>query len=148
MQESFFLMIITSISLIMGYFIAYLSRDEIKSAKKYFLILKKITILIIILVSAYFFLDIYFFIGIVLGFLLKETWPYLGIIFSSSLLFENNFLFSSLIFITGIFSGILEYKNFRRIILNLILFLIPIVLYFFNINLISLAAGALIWSLK
>ncbi|MDD5178248.1 MAG: hypothetical protein PHT54_03145 [Candidatus Nanoarchaeia archaeon] len=142
------LIMVVASSLVVGYFIAYLSRDELKQSRKTVIVLNKIVIAIIILISVYLFFDLTFFLGVLVGYFYKEHTFYLGMILGSALFVKHGLLYSLFIFISGIFSGILKYKNKLELVSACLLFLLPITLYFLNVNLIPFAAGALIWSLK
>ncbi|MDD5254139.1 MAG: hypothetical protein PHG05_03495 [Candidatus Nanoarchaeia archaeon] len=148
MFDYILLTIVLALSLLVGYLVAYLARDEINKAKKYIHFIQKIIILIIILISIFISLDVWFIAGLIFGYFFREIMLYLGIAFESALLLNYGMLFSFFIFIAGLFSGMLRYKDISKILIGILAFLIPMLLYFLDINLISFAAGALIWSLK
>jgi hypothetical protein len=135
-----FYILISLLGLILGYFIAHKTKEEFQDGIKYFKILELVilTALIIILIINNF--NIYLIIpGLVLGFFLRFEYFYLGIA-----ALNNNFLIQALIFSYGLPKGTIIYKDRKAIIFSLVLFIVGLTFYFFNYNLNSFAAGALL----
>src|SRR3989344_2439353 len=134
------IILLAFLGFIAGIILAFLTKEEFKSGKKYFLALKFIIILILSLI---FFLKssltysslIFFIAGILITILFKRIYFYFGLaLFISFLLTQEfNLLTASLIFIYGLPEGTLKanYLSYDKnklgnlITTNLILFLAP-----------------------
>lgn len=137
------------IGIIIGILIAYLSKEELESGKKYFIILEILIILALIITIFFFEFNIIFFsLGLALGLLIIKEYLYFGIILFSGV-FNNNvqFLNTALVFLYGMpYSSMIFYKKeFKDIIWNGILFLLCASLLFVNFKfLINFASGGLV----
>lgn len=145
--------------LLIGLLLAIFCKEELKPGKKYFLLFEKICLLFIFIILMYSFkLKWTVLLGIPIAYFFKEDYFYLGL----SLL-SNSFFVTSFVFMFGLPNGSLLYseKNIiQKVLLNLLLFLIPIVFLLnvftpFKEYFISFAVGALLirtvnikWKLK
>ncbi len=150
--------IVVFIGLISGLLLNKIAKEEIIQYRKYFKILEIIFLLTLIIsllynINGYYWI-IAFFIGLIIAFFIRELFLFLGaaLILSS---FNNNVfaLVASLIFIfLMIFSARNRDKfKLKNIIIGFILFLLPIILLFFdefiinNIDiLLGLVAGCIV----
>lgn len=138
--------IISILGLFVGGFLAFVSPEEMEKGEKYFRIICYLLILILIIFSFYSFNVWLFILGLILGLIFYNEYFYLGIYSVSSLISGSTILSSSLIFVYGLASGSMLYfrKRYLGFLSNVLLFLIPFLLYFLHFNLISLASGGLI----
>ncbi|MBS3174269.1 hypothetical protein J4440_00135 [Candidatus Woesearchaeota archaeon] len=138
--------LISIIGIFIGLFIASYTGEELKDGKKYFFILQIIILLSLIVIVLLINFDFLFLSGLLFGLLIRREYLFFGILVFSN--FSNNisFLINSLIFIYSLAYGSLIYlnKNFKYIIFDVILFLIPLTLYFLKFDIVSFAAGSLI----
>src|SRR3989344_8438139 len=149
--------IISFLGLLVGYFLATKTKEELKDGEKYFKFVVYLTLLtlIISLLMELNYVNVEFFIvlliGIVLNYFIKRTYLFLGL----SLAILDNILLSMIIFIFGLAQGSLDYIKFKKvnyqdIIINLIIFIIPVILLFnkftmiFDTVLIGFALGGII----
>ena len=129
---------------IAGYFLGMNSPEEMKSGKKYFIILKYIfliSILIYILTQPF---NLYLLIaGLILGFIIKNEYLAFGCL-------PIHYIPSILIFLYGLPYGTELYikKNYKRMLINAIYFIPLIVILISNYNLTSLGLGLLIYNFK
>jgi len=130
--------LLSFIGLLIGILLAKISPEELKPGKKYFIMLKKLVLLSIILSLLYYtkFSFLLFFIGIMFAYFFNHIYLYLGISIVISLVSKQfNVLIASLIFIYGLPHGTLLNKNIlKRVALNLFLFLTPLLLIINNLN--------------
>ncbi len=140
--------LISIISVFIGLIIANYTKDEYKQGKFYFNILEIIILISLIIITInYNFNYLLLIFGIIIGFIVRYEYFYFSIFIISIINKNYNFLVSSLTFLYGLPFGTLIFKNiknYKTLILQLTLFFIPIILYFFKFNLISIASGALI----
>ncbi len=137
---------IALIGLFFGIFLAYFIKEEIEPGRIYFLVLEIIVLMVLILFS-FKFQIISLIFGLIFGFIIKKEYFYFGIgLVSSTVNKDLNFLYSSLVFVYGMpYGSLLVYEgNLNKLYLDLILFLVPLVLYLFNFNLLYFACGGLI----
>src|SRR3989344_9222464 len=149
--------IIGFLGLFVGYILATKTREELKDGEKYFKIITYLMLisLIVILLNDLNYINLEFFIaviiGIVLNYFIKRTYLFLGL----SLAIINEVLLSVIIFVFGLAQGSLDYIKFKKInhkdiIINFIVFIIPIALFFnkftmiFDHVLIGFAVGGII----
>ena len=137
---------ISVIGLFIGILIAKYTKEELRNGEKW-LELMQIIILVIIAITV---IKVEFnIIGIILGiitaYFISKEFFYLGTIISLTIK-EINFLASSLTLLYSILYGSIIYykKKLDKIYLDIILFFIPIIFFYLNLNLISFAGGALI----
>ena len=127
--------LISFLGLLLGYIIASKTKEELIQGKKYFNILASLilTALIIFLTTKIFYIGIEFFIflsmGITLNYFIKKAYFFLGL----TLIISNELVLNLMIFIFGLAYGTLEYIKFKKInykliLINLVLFIFPIVL--------------------
>ncbi len=148
---------IAFLGLVIGKILRHYTLEEINKGEKYLFILSKIVLASIILMSLYLFLPFKlsyiagFLIGILIAFLFNRIYFYLGLLLFLSFFINNNYLLlvSSLIFIYGLVKGSYLVKN-KEIIINLVLYLVPFLLYIiknhlinYNFLIISFALGCL-----
>lgn len=139
---------VSFLGILIGYFIAKSTKEELKPGMKYFIILELIILFLISSLFLFYSPDLFLFIfGLLFGFVFRFEYFYFGIgLFSLIFNLDLSFLISSLIFIYGLpYGGILFYtKKIKLLFFHLILFFIPLILYFFNYNLLPFAGGALL----
>lgn len=134
--------ILSFLGLIIGYILASKTKEELNPGKKWFIAISIIILLmlIIILFKKNIYFNYEFFISILIGLLLnyfiKRTYLFLGL--TAALLNENR-LITIIIFIFGLSYGTLEYIkfkniNYKSILINFILFIIPVILLFQDYN--------------
>ncbi len=141
------IILIAFLGFIAGIILAFKTKEEFKSGKKYFLISEFIILLILALIflfksSLSYSSLILFVAGVLTTILVKRIYFYFGLALFLSFLFSKDFnlLIASLIFIYGLSEGTLKTnalsynKNKLKnlIILNLILFLLPFSLFLIN----------------
>ncbi len=134
--------VISFLGLVIGYILKEFVKEEVKKGEKWFVFSFQILLSLFILFLFYLgFKNYLFYIGILLGLILSRFIPLYSLFGLSLIANFNEYLFlnSSFIFVLGIFYGILK-KNFR-ILFNLILFLVPFLLFFLRINLYYLLLG-------
>ncbi|MEW6063073.1 MAG: hypothetical protein AB1571_01745 [Nanoarchaeota archaeon] len=126
--------------LLIGVLLAKLSPEEVKPGKKYFIILKKLVLLSIIITLVYYtkFLFLSFFIGVLFAYFFNYAYLYLGLSLIVSVISKQfNLLIASFIFIYGLPYGTLLNKNIlKKTVLYLLLFLAPLLLIINNLNII------------
>ena len=136
------IVVIGFLGLVIGYILKDFVKEEIKKGERWFVLSFQILLSLFILFLFYLGFKIYlFYIGILLGLVLSGFIPLYSLLSLSLIANFNEYLFlnSSLIFILGIFYGVLK-KNLR-ILFNLILFLVPFLLFFLRIDLYYLILG-------
>lgn len=132
------LYIISFLGQFIGWFLAWRTEEELKSGRKYFILLSNLLLVSLIIFSIYYSFNIYLLIlGLIIGFFINKEYLFFGI-----LAFRNDFLLNSFIFIYGLSYGSLNYK--KIFLLNIFLFFIPFLLLFLDMNFYSLGAGGLI----
>ncbi len=139
---NFIVALIAFFGLIVGWFIAKYTKEEIKDGKKYFKWLHKLFVLVLIAVLVYFNFNLYILaLGTVVGYFIRQSYFYLGMV---SFDFVSYF-----VFLFGLSYSALKKYNRRFLIVSLVLFLIGFLianiykseLYY------SFVAGALLWRL-
>lgn len=155
MLNAVIIWLITFLGLPIGILIASQTKEELKSGKKYFNIILKacLFILIIILLSRTInFLALFLFLlGLIMAFFIRHLYLYFGLAFIAITGVEGLLIIASLIFICGLVRGtFLVYKKqklLKNIVLDLILFVVPLLILFIpqiNTDLVSyFVAGAL-----
>ena len=132
--------ILSFLGLIIGYILASKTKEELNQGKKWFIYISTSALILLIIISfndnIYF--NYEFFISILIGMLLnyfiKRIYLFLGLI---SITLSNNNLVTLIIFIFGLSYGTLEYIkfkniNYKSILINLILFIVPIILLLYK----------------
>lgn len=132
--------IIAFVGLVIGLLIAHFTKDELKSGKKYFDILERVLLIVLIILLLYQTWNSFVFliIGFVAGFMMfigvSRIYLYLGLALFLAFLANTTFVqyFVGLIFVLGLVYGAQEYKKlkFEFIVLNAILFAAPFLLLF------------------
>ena len=131
-------LIIAFLGLIIGQVLASQVKEELKLGRKWFLLMAKVLLLIILFKlvllagpSLSFFIA--FLAGILVNYFLKKLYLYFGflILLSNFMSLDDKLFFASLIFLFGLVFGSLLYSkikkfNYKATIINLILFLLPI----------------------
>lgn len=143
--------LIAFVGLLLGILLAKLAKEELKAGKKYFVLLYKIILLVIIVYLLYLaeinILLIGFVFGAVLAYFVRNVYLFLGLALFSSL----NIYVGFFIFFFGLVYGTLIYgrnKLVRYVIICLILFsLSSLVLLFDSSLLLAFTAGGLFFSL-
>ena len=141
--------ILSFLGLIVGIILANYTKEELKTGKKYFIILYKFILFITIIYSLFLSELNYYLFGAILGIIsfifLRNIYLYLGLLIFSTL---NLYMFY-LVFLFGLPYGSLIYskKNLRNIVLNsFIWFVAAALILLVDINqtfLLSFSAGAL-----
>ena len=133
--------IISFLGLIIGYFIASKTKEELNYGKKWFKIIISFTLIILILILILILIylakfNLIFIIGFILGviinYLIKRIYVFLGLTLYLTF-FTNNeikLLLSLTLFIFGLAYGSLNYIKFKKIsfkdiLINFILFIMP-----------------------
>ena len=125
--------ILSFLGLIFGKLLSYFTKEEIKDGNKYFILTEKILLILIALSLLIIKIDIFslfIFLGVIIYFFFRRISLFLGlsVVVSSFVNVEFGLLISSLVFIyLLVYSRNLKWKN---IIINCLLFLIPISLIF------------------
>lgn len=142
--------LIAFLGLVIGSIITHFTKEELKPGKKYFLIAKKLILIVLIITLIYFstFNLIFFMnliIGLIAGLFLRRIYLYLSLAVVLAFNISNEILIftASLIFIFGLFESALKNKN---ILVNFVLFVLPLSLLFLDINALFLS-GFVIGSL-
>ncbi|MBI2671268.1 hypothetical protein HYX18_04815 [Candidatus Woesearchaeota archaeon] len=140
------------LGLVFGMFLAFFTKEELKPGRKYFgILLKAVTIVLIVMLitkslNNYLLLSIAFILGMIISFIFRKNYFYLGfIIVGSSFLGDDFFsLISGLVFLFGLpFGTMIASNNLNKIkklynivVSNFILYAIPFLVLFFG-NLIQ-----------
>jgi len=136
--------LISFLGLIIGYILALNVKEELILGKKYFNLFEKLILIILIVfaikLNYLFFLGLL--IGVIINYFIRRVYLFLGII---SLI--PNFII--LVFLFGLFHGTLNYIKFRKInykdiLINLILFIIPLIINIKNDLFIGIGIGGII----
>lgn len=129
--------VIAFLGLIIGQVLASQVKEELKIGKKWFKLISKVLLLIILFKLALLTsLSLSFFIallaGVLINYFLKRLYLYFGflILMSSFMNLNDKLFFASLIFLFGLTFGSLIYTekkkfNYKGSLINLILFLLP-----------------------
>lgn len=150
------------IGLILGAILAFFVKEELKPGQKYFKWLKKIVLIVIIVMLVYFSFQltysylIAFAAGILISWVFKKYYFYLGVgLLGSSLLFNDKIFIAliALIFILGFPVGTLQAskllskksKLVKIIVLDAILFSLPLLLLLYG-NVVDLTNVLMIFS--
>ncbi len=149
--------LISFLGLVAGRIISYYTKDEYKDGLKYFKLLEKILIGIIILVLLFsklsLVLFLYVLIGIIVGVFIRRVYLFLSLGLLSVLMLSNDLilLISILIFFFGIVYASVRRIGVKKIILNGVIFFVPFLFLlmksFINANLtifLGLAIGGLL----
>ena len=153
---------IAFVGLLVGAFIARRTKEELIPGKKYFILLERIVLFVLIIFALY---NVSFGVGTALSFIagllffykLNKSYFYLGLLILLASFVSVNFLVSitALIFIFGLSYGTLFYSGIRINLwyYELVFFLVPLILLFAgdfvlnNINyFFSFVAGALFFA--
>lgn len=164
MLTNILLMLIGFSGIILGIIIGRHTYEELKSGEKYFIFFKGVILfsmsLILIFGIKRFSLDLLFLLllGFAIAHFLKFTYFFLGISAAASILTNQQLLILPLVYVYGLPFGTIRYyhiKNHRKllkiIIVNLILFMFPLLFLFFDFNAYMLAAfsaGTLIANIR
>src|SRR3989344_8928396 len=135
--------IISIIGLFIGWIIANYTKEELKQGEKYFIILQFIVLVSLFFITLEQNINILFLIiAIIMGVLIRNPFVYFGV----ALVPLSSFLSIMLIFIYGIAEGSINYitKDIKKLIINVILFIIPFLLILFNIKLTPILNGGII----
>ncbi len=139
--------LVAIVGLFFGIFLAYFVKEEIKPGRIYFILLEVLVLASLVVVSYLLgFNVVLFLIGLLFGFLLRKEYFYFGIgIISSSASKNINFLYGALVLLYGMpYGSLLTFeKTFKRIYLDTVLFFVPILFHFLDLNLISFSMGGL-----
>ena len=158
------LMSIAFSGIVAGVIIGRHTYEELKSGEKYFILFKS---LVLILLSVIFLLSIkrlslqvliLFLLGFLIAHFLKYTYLFMGISAVVSIMTGNQLAFLPLIYLYGLPFGTIRYyhirnhlKLFKILLVNFILFMLPLFLLFFDFDiymLMAFSAGALIANIR
>lgn len=136
------------IGILVGILIAKYTKEELKQGKKYFLWIERISLIIIFLILLFNFkLSWLVLIGLVAGYFLPIEYLAFGLAIIS---FEN-IIIACLVFIYGLpYGSLINKDKTKRVLKELILFILPVLLLINNFGLIyqteiiSIAAGILL----
>lgn len=126
--------LIVFLGLIVGKIISYYTKDEYDAGLKYFKLLEKVLIGLVVVVLLFsklsLVLFLYILIGIIIGVFVREIYLFLSIALLSVLFFSSDIilLVASLIFFFGIVYATVRRIEIKNIILNGVVFFIPFVL--------------------
>ena len=149
----FLVSLISFLGVVVGFILNKLAKEEIKFGKfgaRYFVWMKRIILIALIIIAAYFTKNIalvlsFFIIGFILSIFLSE---YFSLSFAMLLGFLNGnkllILIASLVFLYGLPYGSMLRRIKKEHFLILLFFFLPLLLIFININqdiLIGLIAG-------
>ncbi|MFH1376831.1 MAG: hypothetical protein ABIH25_04300 [Candidatus Woesearchaeota archaeon] len=133
--------------LIIGLILAYFTKDELKSGKKYFHLLERVLLLVLVILLLYETWDSFIFliISFVAGFMvfmgISRVYLYLGFALFLSFAYSQTFayIFVGVIFLLGLTYGALEYgkKMTMFVVSNLIFFGVPFILLLFEPFIVS-----------
>jgi|SRR3989338_10908912 len=139
---------IVIVALFLGLLIARFSKSELKNGEKWFYLLQVLILLFVVVFTIGLNFNLAgLLIGIVFGLIFRKEYFYLGIgIITTSNGLQTFYIFSSLTFLYSLIYGTIIYfkKEFNKLILDISLFLMPIVLYVLDVELVSFCVGALI----
>ena len=147
--------IIAFMGVSIGILLKKIAEEEIKFGKfggRYFIWMKRITLVLLIIFMLYYSANyLYLFIGVIIGIIISiflNEYLFLGLSMAASFPDKNMLLVSSsLIFLYGLPYGSLFRKmRLNHILLIALLFFIPLLLLFFDINqslIIGLSCGGL-----
>ena len=154
MQE-LLIIIISFLGLVIGSWLSFLTPEEFNSGKKYFILLKKAILFVLVIIfllptfSLMYTISL-FIIGALAARFFRKVYFYLGLALALSFFISIEFslLTASLIFIFGLPHGTLNankyLKDWRKIIkpliFSLVLFLLPTIALFFNFYVTDVAA--------
>ena len=130
--------LVSFLGLILGYILASKVKEELDKGRVYFDAIVKIILVILITILVFrltffgFEIIIAIILGIILNYFIKRVYLFLGL---SLILIDDKLIASLLIFIFSLAYGTLEYikykkVNYKSILLNFVLFLIPLVFLF------------------
>lgn len=150
--------------LVLGLLLAYFTKEELKSGKKYFVILERAILLILVILllykswNSFIFLIIAFVAGFMVFIGISRVYLYLGLALFLAFMHTQTYAyyFVGLICLIGLVYGALEYNKVKNgklswfIISNAVLFAIPFLLVYaqplvvsYEFILFPFAAGAL-----
>jgi hypothetical protein len=141
--------VLAFIGLVVGIFLAKFTKEEFKSGRKYFVLLCKVVLFVLIVYFLYLaeinLLILGFVLGVLVAYFFSNIYFYLGLGVFSSL----NVYVTFLVFLFGLPYGTLIYhqKNLRkRILISLLLFFVPALILLVDVSttlVFSFVAGAL-----
>ncbi len=147
--------------IVAGFVVAHYSWDELKIGEKYFEILKRFILVGIALFLLYISVPsdiatLFFFAGLVFGYVLPYTSGYLGLAGVASILQGHLVMIPSLIFLYGLPDGTLNYYHHKRphlrkhTLMKFVYFAVPIIflIYPLSISITPFVAGALLIQLR
>ncbi|MBI4159258.1 hypothetical protein HY500_03290 [Candidatus Woesearchaeota archaeon] len=124
--------IIAFSGLVIGFFLNKFVKEELEIGKKYFALLSIVLLAsLLFLIKADISLIIGFLVGILLSFIVKDIYFYLGLLITSIALFQENIVIvSSIIFVFGLSYAALNHSmlNKKLMIISFVLFFIPFLL--------------------
>jgi hypothetical protein len=136
MIEYFLLSIVVFLGLVSGLIISHFAREELEAGKKYFVLLQRLLALIILGVFLYsFHVKIYMiiialFILSTLIYQFKVALPVYYVVFGGLFFFSPERLnVSALMFLFGLPSGALVYKDKKSFLFSL-LFFVPVIIFY------------------
>lgn len=141
--------ILAFVGLLVGALLAFFTRDELKSGKKYFILIYRILLFILIIYLLYLSEVSWWLFGLVLGFLFTLTFSDLYLYLGLATFSVMNVYASFLVFLIGLPYGTLLFgrRNLKRyIIYSFFLFFIPALILLVQIPetfLYSFVAGGL-----
>lgn len=134
---NYLIALIAFFGLVVGMFLAKITKEEVIFGRKYFRIMKRVILFLLILSFLYFVVPVtsnqHLFWGILLGFFLSifvEDYLVIGLAMVSSFLFVQRIIFINavLIFLYGLPYGTLYGRSFKFVIKNAFYFFVPVFL--------------------
>lgn len=133
--------LIAFLGLVAGFILGKYTKEELKDGKKYFILLERLILFILIVFMLYrvdfsLLVVFCFFVGMLFFYKLDKSYFYLGMLMVLSLFLSKDFLMNVtfLIFVFGLPYGSIFYqkKKIKEITWNLIYFAIPLILLLVN----------------
>ena len=133
--------IIAITGIFFGLIIAYYTKEELEYGKKYFILIQFAVLITLFFISLNY-NTFYFIIGAVIGILIRNPFIYFGILALNSV---NQVISSIIIFIYCLADGSIIFmkRNFKIIIMDLFLFILPFILIIFKIDLLPILSGGI-----
>ena len=126
--------LLSFIGILIGILIARYTKEELIPGKKYFLVIERICLILISLIIIYYYKPSWtIFLGLIAGYFIEINYLCFGLI----LVLTENLLVSLIIFIYGLpYGTMLKKEKTKKVLKDLLLFIIPILLLINNIGLI------------
>lgn len=164
MLDDVILMVIAFLGIVMGVVIGKHTYEELKAGEKYFVLFKNLVLLAMALMLLFGIkrisieLLVLFLMGFLVAYFLRFTYLFLGFAAAASIMAGKQLAILPLIYVYGMPFGTIRYyhiknnlKLLRIILVNFILFMLPLGLMYFEFNeyvLMAFSAGALLANIR